>query len=1016
MMKRLVLTNFSLRFPWLILLVVIGLVLFLGAQFPKVHFDNDPENMLSEDEAVRVFHHKVKEKFSLYDFVIVGIVNEKHPQGIFNVGTLSRIDLLTRQLLSLRQGKDGVPEVITAEGSYMPLSLIPRNPITRGLNAAFRHDPNRLFNEDGSSAIIGRELIAPSVVDNIKQADFGSLKLEYLMENVPQTDAEALVVRDDAMGNPLYKGTLVAEDEKAICIYIPITEKTYSYNVASVVRKLTKGWGRADKVFITGLPVAEDTFGVEMLKQMATSAPLAGIAIFLLLLLFFKRVSLIIAPMLVAMVSVVCTMGLLIGLGFDVHIMSSMIAIFLMPIAVADAVHILSEFFDAYREFGDKKKTLQHVVGHLFMPMLYTSLTTIAGFASLATTPIPPVRVFGLHVAFGVGLAWLLTMTFVPAFITLFIGEKGLQKLCVVPGDNEQCEIRNGWLDRFLRSLGATTYRRARLIIGIAVAVIAFSIIGVSRIQVNDNPVKWFTKRHPVRVADRVLNDHFGGTYTAYLTLEADPNATLTCRDMAEGIRRKAHDRYSNVMPDAMIEFVGAVDALEQKLCNMETCAPQECFNKLAEKAREIDGDAMASWEILADEINYLDPEGLTYDALVAAVDGLDGVDSASRTRLKADLVANRNLAGDDLLDEALSLCDHYLALSFENFVDYMTTELTAPAFKRPIVLNYMQELQRHLDNIDVVGKTSSAIDALKKASYELQYKALPVDLSEEETAMLQARNAAFFAIPDEAAAVGQVFIQLEGMKKRDSLFHLVTKDYQEANIWVQLTSGDNRDMQAVVDEVERYMAANPPPVKLDVGWAGLTYLNVVWQDKMVRGMFSSLVSSFVVVLVMMMVLFRSPLYGLLAMAPLSLTILFIYGLIGWMGKDYDMPVAVLSSLTLGLSVDFAIHFLERAREERKRFGTWAKTCAPMFAEPAMAISRNAITISVGFTPLLIAPLLPYRTVGFFLATIMAVSWMATLLVLPALLTLLQKWAFREIKDEGVPHPLPEEEAKEEEA
>ena len=53
------------------------------------------------------------------------------------------------------------------------------------------------------------------------------------------------------------------------------------------------------------------------------------------------------------------------------------------------------------------------------------------------------------------------------------------------------------------------------------------------------------------------------------------------------------------------------------------------------------------------------------------------------------------------------------------------------------------------------------------------------------------------------------------------------------------------------------------------------------------------------------------------------------------------------------------------------------------------------ITISIGFTPLLLAPLVPYKTVGFFLATIMAVSWLATLFILPALLTPLQKSAFR---------------------
>jgi len=103
----------------------------------------------------------------------------------------------------------------------------------------------------------------------------------------------------------------------------------------------------------------------------------------------------------------------------------------------------------------------------------------------------------------------------------------------------------------------------------------------------------------------------------------------------------------------------------------------------------------------------------------------------------------------------------------------------------------------------------------------------------------------------------------------------------------------------------------------------------------------------------------------------------------------------VLSALTLGLSVDFAIHFLERAREMQKALGTWKAASAQMFKEPAMAISRNAIVISMGFTPLLMAPLVPYKTVGFFLATIMAVSWCATLFILPALVTTLRGVLFK---------------------
>jgi predicted RND superfamily exporter protein len=164
----------------------------------------------------------------------------------------------------------------------------------------------------------------------------------------------------------------------------------------------------------------------------------------------------------------------------------------------------------------------------------------------------------------------------------------------------------------------------------------------------------------------------------------------------------------------------------------------------------------------------------------------------------------------------------------------------------------------------------------------------------------------------------------------------------------------------------------------------------------MVRGMMGSLAGSFVVVLVMMTLLFRSLLFGALAMIPLTVTITLIYGIIGLVGKEYDMPVAVLSALTLGLSVDFAIHFLQRARDLQKEHGSWREASKLMFKEPALAISRNAIIIAIGFTPLLLAPLVPYRTVGFFLATIMLVSWLATLFILPALLTVWEKTAFGE--------------------
>jgi len=995
---KLALTNFSIKYPRLTILAICAIAIVFLLQFPQVKFDNDPENMLSADEPVRIFHHEVKQTYALYDFVIIGIVNEKDPAGIFNVATLDRLYQLTQQLTHLQLSNNGLPSIVLPattdkEARVTELDLTPSNKWDYWLGKAFNHDPNHLFDEQQHSAILSHELIAPSVVDNIKQSALGSLKIEYLMEKPPRTAEQAQQIRDDAMNNPLYRGTLVSEDGQAVCIYIPIVAKTYSYNVANLVRHLTRDWPQEDQVYITGLPVAEDTFGLEMLLQMSVSAPLAGLAIFLLMLLFFRSISLIIAPMLVAITSIICTMGLLIGLGYDVHIMSSMIAIFLMPIAVADSVHILSEFFDSYSRFGDKAKTVRYVIGHLFQPMLYTSLTTIAGFASLAFTPIPPVEVFGLHIAFGVALAWVLSMTLIPAYIMIFVSDEKLAKLPTHAAARQPDEHPHGGMLPLLHKLGKFSANNSRLIIVFTLVLIGIAVYGISLIRVNDNPVKWFTSDHEIRQADKILNHHFGGTYTAYLTFSEVSPSSCNCEKKSQTIEQQTRLRFAQRFPKATNEFIAKLHQVRDQRRQVNNCNLSECFYLLLQEADRLDKQVLSGWSVLADAINYLDPSGLNRDNLPLRLREISGIDAEKKLLLK-QLDTQARKTGDALLDSALQICEEHLGQSFHTFVIEMEAELTAPPFKQPKMLSYLAQLQQHLNESGLVGKSTSAVDALKKANYELNYIAPPTESGSIVQESYAARNRSNFSIPKTAAAVGQVFVQLEGMKKKDSLFHMVTRDYRNANLWIQLKSGDNRDMEAVVTTVNKYLASHPAPLKLKSRWAGLTYLNVVWQDKMVRGMMSSLLSSFIVVLVMMALLFRSLLWGALAMIPLCVTITLSYGIIGLIGKDYDMPVAVLSSLTLGLSVDFAIHFLQRARTLYRELNDWNQTIKVMFQDPARAITRNAITISIGFMPLLLAPLVPYKTVGFFLATIMFVSWLATLLILPALLKLLKRWVF----------------------
>ncbi len=270
------------------------------------------------------------------------------------------------------------------------------------------------------------DLLAPSMVDHISQGGPGVIRFEWLMPEPPKTAGRGAGRPRQGALEPLLKDTVVSGDGKAITLYLPLTSKDLSHDVYHALRKEIATFTGDEQYHITGLPVAEDTFGYEMFIQMAISAPLAMLTIFILMLVFFRKLVLIVSPMIIAMVTVLTTMGMLIGLGFPVHIMSSMIPIFLMPISVVDSVHILSEFFEKYTKEKGRRQTTVEVMGTLFVPMLYTSLTSAAGFASLALTPIPPVQVFGILVAVGIMIAWVFTVTFVPAYI-MFLNEKGLE-------------------------------------------------------------------------------------------------------------------------------------------------------------------------------------------------------------------------------------------------------------------------------------------------------------------------------------------------------------------------------------------------------------------------------------------------------------------------------------------------------------------------------------------------------------------------------------------------------------
>ena len=750
-------TTFSMDRPKIVIGLLTLLTVLFGLQFPSITIDADPENMLETGQADRAYYNQIKREFGINDLIVVGVVDDK---GIFRPEALERIARATTEILKIK-------------------------------------------------GVIIEDVVSPSTTDNVKSKG-GLLDIRPVLRDVPRSPEAAAGLRRDIAENPFLHEKIASTDGTAVALYVPIERKDMSYRIAGEIedilaRELLPG----QRFHLAGLPVSEDTFGIEMFVQMGIVAPLAFMLILLIVFVMFRQVAFLVPIALTAMFSVIWAMGLLIGMGFSVHIMSSMIPVFLMPIAILDDIHILSEFFDRYRVLGDKRRALIESMRPLYKPMLYTTLTSAVGFASLALADIPPVRIFGLFVAFGIAAAWLLALTVVPAVISLMDDEKLKRRL-----------YRTGaapatMLDRILRHVGGFAFNRAKMVLVLGIAAFAFGVAGLLQIQVNDNPVKWFKEGHPLRVADMAMNRLFGGTYMAYVVIEGN------------------------------------------------------------------------------------DPE----------------------------------------------------------------------AVKRPEVVAYIDRMQQDLEADPLVGKTSSVADIVKRINL-----------------VLHDNDTAFDTVPDTSDAIGQFLFLYQSSGDPNDLDNFIDREASKANIWVQMKGGDNRQMQAVEDRLAAFVQKNPLPDGLTLRWSGLTYINKVWQDLMVVGMLKAVLGSFVVVFALMLFEFRSLTLGVLAMVPLSAAIVLTYGLLGWLGKDYNMPIAVVSSLTLGLGIDFAIHYLQRFKAHVAKSRDVEATNRHMFGEPGRAIARNAIVITIGFLPLTVSTLSPYITVGLFFASLMLFCTLATLVILPGAL------------------------------
>ena len=734
----------------------IGATLLFAAWLPHIRTDTDPKNMLPVTSDVRVFNRQVEQWFGLHeDMIVVGIMRDG---GLFERQALATVGRLTDRIIRL-------PGVVAADVTSI------------------------------------------TTADNVV-AEAGMLTVQPLLPAIPETDPDLEAFRRSVMDNPMAMDRLVSSDGRATAIYVPLERGANGREIADRIRGLLAEEHGDLRFYVAGDPVARDTFGAEMFRQMALFAPLAGALMLAALFLMFRSLALALTIVGVAMMATIWSMGLLTAVGQPVHIMSSMMPVFLMAIAT-DSIHIFNEFYFRLREVADRRRAVLDTIEAVGAPVRYTALATAAGFAVLMLGGIMPVRVFGLFTAFGTLVIRLMSFSFIPA-VMMLVREDRLRRAT-------RRESMEAGASRWLQALGQLSVRHPRAVALSGAVFLLAAAAGLPRIRINNNIVRWFKPASEVRVADAVINERLGGSALLYL--------------VASG-------------------------------------------------------------------------------------------------------------AGDD-------------------------------ALKDPAALGYLQAVQSELDREDAVGKTTSIVDLVKRIN-----RVMLDDRPEQER------------IPETQAVVAQYLFLFGMAAKPATLENLLTGSAQRANLWVQLKTWDADAVQQVLARLDAYQRAHPPP-GLRLQPAGIAYFNLVWNREVLRDMITTFLAALVVVLLILTASFRSWRWGLVSFVPLGLTVLLIYGAIGYVGKDFDMPVSVLSALSLGMAVDFAIHFIRRYRQrladdpDTERALLWA------VARPGKGIMRNAVLFALAFSVMLFSSLTPYITVGAFIIAMMLLSASLTLFYLPALIVLL---------------------------
>ncbi|MAZ90658.1 MAG: RND transporter [Maricaulis sp.] len=348
-------------------------------------------------------------------------------------------------------------------------------------------------------------------------ADGDNLIVEDLVRDAHTLSDTELSERSAvALNEPLLRNQLITEDASVTAINIVLQypeESAMEVPEAVAVVRALRDRIEADypdiDIALSGVSMMNNAFMESGMGDMAKLIPLMYLVLLAIMMVAIRSVSGTIATLFLILFSSIVSMGSAGFLAIGLTPVSASAPTIVLTLAIADSIHILMSMRQRMRDGLPRRDAIVDAVRINFLAVTITSLTTIIGFMALNLSDAPPFGHLGTMTAIGIAAAWLLSITFLPAIVSVLPMKAAPRK-----PDGKDATARMGQLAGFV-----TRHSRGVLIASAAASAALIALIPT--IEFNDQWVNYFSPSLEVRQDNDTALEDFG-LYPIEFSVPAD--------------------------------------------------------------------------------------------------------------------------------------------------------------------------------------------------------------------------------------------------------------------------------------------------------------------------------------------------------------------------------------------------------------------------------------------------------------------------------------------------------------